>query len=429
MTNAFKEPTGVLGKKILLGQLAARGDCLYATTVARQIKHDYPDCHLTWAVGTMCASLLTNNPYVDQIWEIPVDDHAGVKDAWLQFEKQANEYKNNGVFDEIFLTQIYPNNFQNYDGTVRSSIFRGYPNPITVPVSPVIYLTDEEVFNANKFIEKHQIQNYSNVILFEFAYKSGQSFLTKDFALTVATKLVNENPDLAIILSSHEPINTGHPAIIDGSPLSFRENAEITKYCDLLVGCSSGITWLCTSEWAKSLPMIQLLKKDCSVFASVTHDFNYFGLDASQVIEITDCSEQHIVNCIMTFFNENLSVAHQNYHEHINLNFNHYFSTFDLDFKTADQMEKYYLSIFNTYKRYGSEFRPHLHAHLQDCLIQRKALQRTNRPLKKQILDKIFRKWKKPIHDYLMQRKALQHSNRPLKKQILDRVFRKWKKN
>ena len=58
-------------KRILLGQLGSFGDCLYATTVARQIKVDFPECHLTWAIGSPYRSILDNSPDVDDIWEVP----------------------------------------------------------------------------------------------------------------------------------------------------------------------------------------------------------------------------------------------------------------------------------------------------------------------------------------------------------------------
>ena len=59
-------------KRFLIGQLGSFGDCLFATTVARQIKNDYPDCHLTWAVGSIYRSILDGNPYIDDIWEFPL---------------------------------------------------------------------------------------------------------------------------------------------------------------------------------------------------------------------------------------------------------------------------------------------------------------------------------------------------------------------
>ena len=85
-------------------------------------------------------------------------------------------------------------------------------------------------------------------------------------------------------MSSQIEIVSNDPHIISGHTLSFRENAELTKYCSLLVGCSSGITWLATSDWAKPLPMIQLLRKDKGVYASVVHDHEHFGLAGGDLI-------------------------------------------------------------------------------------------------------------------------------------------------
>ena len=121
-------------KRVLIGQLGSFGDCLYATAVARQIKNDYPDCHLTWAIGSIYRSILEGNPYIDEIWEFPLSSRNDLLDLWQKFEDEANERKKRGDFDEIFLTQVFPNNLKNFDGTLRSSIFRAYNKPITVPV-------------------------------------------------------------------------------------------------------------------------------------------------------------------------------------------------------------------------------------------------------------------------------------------------------
>ena len=45
-------------KNILLVQLFSNGDCLYATTIARQIKQDYPGCKLTWAIASFCKDII-----------------------------------------------------------------------------------------------------------------------------------------------------------------------------------------------------------------------------------------------------------------------------------------------------------------------------------------------------------------------------------
>ena len=120
-------------KRILLLHLVSLGDCLFATAVARQIKHDFPNCHLTWAISSQCSQVARNNPYVDEIWEVyteKMNDAFG--DAWKETKKKAIEKKENGFYDYVFFTQINPDNFYNYDGTIRSTIFRAYPNPITV---------------------------------------------------------------------------------------------------------------------------------------------------------------------------------------------------------------------------------------------------------------------------------------------------------
>lgn len=69
-------------KRILLGQLGSNGDCLHATVLARQIKHDYPNCHLTWAIGSIYRSIIENNPFIDRIWEIPATNWEEIVAAW-----------------------------------------------------------------------------------------------------------------------------------------------------------------------------------------------------------------------------------------------------------------------------------------------------------------------------------------------------------
>ena len=56
--------------RILLVQLFSNGDCLYATAVARQIRHDYPSCHLTWAISSGCREMIRENPHIDDVMEV-----------------------------------------------------------------------------------------------------------------------------------------------------------------------------------------------------------------------------------------------------------------------------------------------------------------------------------------------------------------------
>lgn len=316
-------------KRILLGQLAARGDCLYATAVARQIKADYAGCHLTWAIGSLCRSILDGNPHVDAVWEIPLADHSEVAKVWYEFYAEAQARLRAGEFDDAFFTQIYPANYKNYDGTVRASIFRGYPRPVTVPVAPVVRLSAAEIENVRRFAQAHDLAGHDPVILFECVHSSAQSFVGPDFVYRAIDLLAARLPRCKIILSSHLALDTGNPSAISGHPLSFRENAELTKYCSLLIGCSSGITWLCTSDWAKPLPAIQLLKQDTGVYASVVHDHEYFGLPTDTVIELTDCPAEHLVDCVVTAVESGVGAAKKRFHRSLALRLDFYAPTLD----------------------------------------------------------------------------------------------------
>jgi ADP-heptose:LPS heptosyltransferase len=288
-------------KRILLVHLVSLGDCLYATTIARQIKQDYPGCHLTWAISNLCSTVIENNPDVDLVWEVPcgkMSDGWGV--AWEKIKAEAIRKKESGLFDLVFFTQLYPDNFSNYDGTIRSSLFRSYQNPITVPVSPVVVLTENEVKNVEHFARRNRLKEFRNVILFESSPGSGQSRINNDIALRISKKITDRFPDTVILLSSNQKIQTDHERIIDASELTFRENAELSKYCTLLVGCSSGITWLLTSTWAKKVPMIEILKKGAVLFefASVRYDLAYWGEPTDHIIEITRSDDDYIARCI-----------------------------------------------------------------------------------------------------------------------------------
>ncbi|MES2704082.1 MAG: hypothetical protein V4649_15685 [Bacteroidota bacterium] len=274
-------------QKILLIQLMSNGDCLYATAIARQIKTDYPGCHLTWAVATFCKGILDNNPYIDATWELEdVNKNTSTRKV-REVRAKAEQLIAKGELDRYFFTQIIDYNLANYDGSIRSSIFRGYGKPITVPVTPVVRLRQAELDKATAFAERHRLRDYKNVILFEFAPQSGQLAMTPALAIGMAKELATD-PNTAIILSSAIKVNEPEKNVIDGSELTLRETAAITHYCTMLLGCSSGITWITTSDAAKLLPMIQLLNADAYWVNPISRDFERFGLPADQVLEVYD---------------------------------------------------------------------------------------------------------------------------------------------
>jgi hypothetical protein len=283
-------------KRVLLVHLVANGDCLMATTIARQIKHDHPGCHLTWAIGFKCQQVIENNPFVDEIWSVAYDaGEVPYGDVWVRTKEQAEARKRAGEFDLIVYTQFFPDNFNNFDGTTRSTLFRAYPGPITVPVEPVMRLRDAEIERVSRFAAAHGLARYQHVVLFECAPGSAQSFLTPEVAVRIAERVTAARPegDTAFVISSHLPARSANPAVVDGSPLSYRENAELSKHCSFLLGGSSGITWLTTSSAAKRLPTIQFLSPTSPwySFASMKYDHEHFGLDTSQILE-TDLHDE-----------------------------------------------------------------------------------------------------------------------------------------
>jgi hypothetical protein len=304
-------------KKILLVHLYSNGDCLYATAVAKQIKQDFPGCHLTWAIANFCKNIISNNPYVDAVMEIDI-----AKDDVARFRKLRKEFnllKQQGRFDEIFITHLMDTNLAYYDGSIRSAILKAYKKPITVDITPVLKLTETEINKAAAFTEEHQLGNYKHVILFEFAPQSKQLHITIDLAISIAEKLA-ANKEVAIILSSANKIAHPYANIIDGSPLSFRETAAITHYCTFLLGCSSGITWITTSDAAKPLPMVQLIDPHGAWLNPVSRDFKRFGLDVTSLIELTQINQSEIVECTQTAL-ENFETARNKYNRHIPINF------------------------------------------------------------------------------------------------------------
>ncbi|GAC1386537.1 MAG: hypothetical protein NVSMB45_16210 [Ginsengibacter sp.] len=284
-------------KKILLVQLYANGDCLYTTTIARQIKVDYPGAHLTWAISDSCQNIIQYNPDVDHI--LPISNVQRNSDKYFRKFKKEVESGKYGIYDEIFIPQVADANLANYDGTIRSAIFRGYPNKITVPVEPVLILSDEEKLKVDKFAVENKLSDFSHVILFEYAPLSGQSKMTFLTAMSIAKSLTLDKTT-AVILSSANKFENDDPNIIDGSILSIRETAHLTHYCNFMMGCSSGLTWVATSSAAKKLPMVQILDPKAIFINPVSRDFHRFNISNPGLIEITQFSENIIIECVLS---------------------------------------------------------------------------------------------------------------------------------
>jgi len=297
------------------------------TAVASQIKRDYPGCHLTWFIGDKYKSVIDHNPHVDAVISLPMSEWKGMNSDFNKINAVLTDVKMQGNYDGIFLTDLtLSGNMANYDGTNRSSMFRGYPNPITKGIQPVMRLVDSEIQTVTKFIARNKITSYKNVILFECSPQSDQSFVNKDFALRTAQEIVYQFPDTCVIMTGANLNFQEEPGIIDAGVLSFRENAQLANYCTLLIGCSSGITQICQSDWVtRKLPMIQLIRKDYHTNASLVQDLEYHGVDASHVIEMTECTPGQVLVCVVCNRTFGFEVARSVYHEPVEVNLAPYF--------------------------------------------------------------------------------------------------------
>ncbi|MBX7171168.1 MAG: hypothetical protein K1X72_09430 [Pyrinomonadaceae bacterium] len=302
-----------MGKRFLIGQLGCYGDCLIATTLAKQIKHDYPESHLTWAISSKFKSILEQNPYVDKIWEIPYENIIG-KD-WNYFEKEAEIARENGAYDEIFYTQVHLKNLKDFFFTLRKTVLGIYKKPITVDISPVVRLSKTEVDKVSNFAERNHLNKFKQVILFECSPNSNQSKLNADIAIQVAETITKNRKDVCFILSTPQKLPFSSPQIVDASELTFRENAELTKYCDLLVGCGSGISWISTSDWAKKLPMLQLLDAESATFAGIHYDFELHNLDTNHILEMLEYDEERIVQCLESILGLGIKKTKPKFHQ------------------------------------------------------------------------------------------------------------------
>jgi hypothetical protein len=171
-----------------------------------------------------------------------------------------------------------------------------------------------------EFAAKHHLHNFRRVILWEYAPQSGQVLLQADWVKKLAQKITS-SADTCVILSSANRFESSGK-IIDASTLSVRENAALTHYCNLLIGCSSGITWLSTSSAAKQLPMIQLLSSGAYFSNTPSVDFSRFGIDATELIETQKIDDTWLMDCISTIDREGFTSAKAKYNEVIPVQYN-----------------------------------------------------------------------------------------------------------
>lgn len=304
--------------KAALVQLDANGDCLYATTLARQIKEDHPGCHLTWWISSRCRNLLQYNPHVDEVVSIDLADWANAsRDISWNLAKTEIMRRQAGSepYDRVWMPQVYPDNFRHFDGTVRPSQFRGYDRPVTVPVDPVICLTDEERERVALFAAAHRLDQKDHVVLFECSSNSSQSHVTPDFAKEVAARAGPAGLDATFVLSTMLPLGGDlGDNVVPAWGLTMRENLALLDHCSHFIGCGSGLTVIATCDQARKVPNLQILDSTKSVLASFFHDFQYWNKPTDRFIEMPDATPAEVVECLRREISQGLPAAAGEFH-------------------------------------------------------------------------------------------------------------------
>ena len=287
--------------RILLVQLGSTGDCLLVTPLLRQIKlFDYPNSHITWMICSPYKYIVENNPYLDDIIEIPLLDYKDLQTHRNKIDDYIKGLTYHKKFEKIFITDYYSKNLHNWYCTTRSSLFRSYPHRIKVDIKPDLFLSENEKERAIKFCANNKIDSSSFNILIESSPRSGQSIMNIEKALILSQHITSKFPNVRCILSSSNKIHTNHERIIDASVLTWRENKEFLKFCHLLVGSSSAISWLGTSIEFDNFKMIQSINPNYfekKISSSLILDLKYFGLPNSNIIELLNPNDNILLRC------------------------------------------------------------------------------------------------------------------------------------
>jgi hypothetical protein len=301
-------------KNILLIQLFSNGDCLYATTLAVQIKKDYPGCNLQWLIFDAYRQILKENPYVDEIVTIDRIEKESADALYKRtvfFAKQRVAEKKS---DTWFFPQLISDNLSFYDGCLRRSLLRSYPGPVTVDKKAVLVLNQAEKDKAHDFFSVNNIAAYKNVVLFETSPLSGQVALSDDDVVNIAGDIASI-PNTCVILSSYKAYNVQNKAVFNGNSLTIRETSAFSHFCTLLLGCSSGITWSTVTTGGRQLPMIQLLNPDAYYFNPPSADFAYSGLGDNEVVELYRFNVADVCSVVRCAITEGISGAKKNFNQ------------------------------------------------------------------------------------------------------------------
>ena len=337
--------------KIAILLLNNNGDILYATPIAKQIKqYDFPGCHLTWIVAEQCIDILKGNEYIDKLDVVSLNRINEIYEGkWATIEMLYKSKLNRGEYDKLFILQPFDRNYLKYKSCIRRMILDSYPYSINVPLKPLLRLSTQEKLNVHAFIKGNEIENYQNRILYEFAPSSGQANISTEEVLNIAAQIVKMNSSTCVILSSNQDLEIVDEHVFSAKSLTFKENSELINYCTLLLGCSSGISWLSTSDYCKAIPTIQFLNYKVPWFNSLKFDFKINNISIENVIELYNFDKEIIVRAVDCFLKYGLARAKSEFDQELRKEYllNNFYTISNYFFQVQDYKRLFIFFINN----------------------------------------------------------------------------------
>lgn len=149
------------------------GDILNATIIARQIRSDHPDAHVVWYTAAQYAFILDGNPDVDEI--VPLEGDPKALDSRIEKLRRERDW------DAFYIPAPYLAYDKLPGGDLTELMLATYDRPITVPLRPVLVLSQQEVERARQWWA--QLPSDRPRILVETEFFSQQSPWDPSYAL------------------------------------------------------------------------------------------------------------------------------------------------------------------------------------------------------------------------------------------------------
>jgi len=247
------------------------GDVLCSTPIAKQLKADDPNCHITWFTSHAGEVSVRHNPHIDEIIVLEGDQYA--------LDGEIPNLRNLKDWARFFAPAAYLNyeaipggSIMNPKGTIFGIVKSAAKLNWTVPFTFPFVLSSEEKLEAERFWENLPA---GIKILVETDYRSEQSPWRDDWNYDLLDEFRDLDPVFVFTAKNRPPFlerfQARHPKSL-WCHLPFRLNAELFNRCDAFVGVSSGLSCLTYSEYCRTdVPRIEVTRGEHWGAAELPH--------------------------------------------------------------------------------------------------------------------------------------------------------------